>query len=92
MFESCRYCGSGEVHTREYGKPTFNCAKHLREENSELRGQLERLIQKTNISQADIDRLVTAAQNVVWEHSPLKPGSVEYVLRKALEPFGGDKE
>jgi len=34
--ERCRVCGSPEVHSREYNKPTMACINHLRKENQEL--------------------------------------------------------
>ena len=29
--EVCRVCGSRDIHSREYGKPTMECIEHLRE-------------------------------------------------------------
>ncbi len=35
--ERCRVCGSPEVHTQEYNKPTMLCIGYLREEIAKLK-------------------------------------------------------
>jgi hypothetical protein len=34
--EVCRVCGSQEVHSKKYGKPTMECIKYLKNQVSEL--------------------------------------------------------
>jgi len=34
--EVCRCCGSNDVHTREYNKPTMECIEYLRKQISDL--------------------------------------------------------
>ncbi len=34
--EICRVCGSQEVHSKEYGKPTMDCIKYLKDQVSHL--------------------------------------------------------
>ena len=86
MFECCRYCGSSEVHTQEYGKPTFNCAKHLREENSELRREAEKLAEQVEgLEPERVQALVDAAWEIVWASEPKHEGSLEYRLKVILE-------
>ncbi|MFA5071117.1 MAG: hypothetical protein WC511_01980 [Candidatus Pacearchaeota archaeon] len=38
--EACRVCGSSEVHTREYNKPTMLCIGYLRQTISDLEKNL----------------------------------------------------
>lgn len=38
--KACRVCGSSEVHTREYNKPTMLCIEFLRAQISQLKKEL----------------------------------------------------
>jgi hypothetical protein len=40
--ENCRVCGSTEVHSKEYNKPTMDCIKYLRSKIAELEAKVKK--------------------------------------------------
>lgn len=54
--EVCRVCGSPQVHSKEYGKPTVNCIEYLRTIISSHEDEKTYLI--TAIKEAKIEGLL----------------------------------
>jgi len=57
--EVCRVCGSQEVHSKEYGKPTMECIEYLRKRIVDLEFQLEQegLLPDPTVEPPQFDRV-----------------------------------